>query len=139
MGLNKEECRNCSAHYSYNNKQMENIKKSTTFLKGDWVLWAYQFLNFQILTENVQWKIGVFSSVLWRLLVTMFCNYPSIVYRLVYQEARIRSSTLIQTVKGVLLLNYSTLDTIFISSYPPLTSNQFNHDQFDPLYVTSCV
>ena len=66
-------------------------------------------------TCTAKWVI--FSSVLWHLLGSLLCNYPYAVYRLGYHNVRIRASPFLQTVKGLLLLNYFTLYTISISPY----------------------
>ena len=50
----------------------------------------------------------------------MWCNYLSAAYRLVYHEVCIRAFTFLQTVKGQPLLNYFTLETIYISPYTPI-------------------
>ena len=63
-----------------------------------------------------------FLSVLWYLIVTMLllCSYTSDIYRLGYHEVWIRASTLLQNFKELLQLNDFTLDTLYISPYPPI-------------------
>ena len=65
--------------------------------------------------------MGIFSYVLWRLIVTMLLfNYPPATCGLGYHEIWIISSHLLQIVKELILYNYCKLHKFSVSPYLPL-------------------
>ena len=91
--------------------------------KGAGCIWLIIFKTFQKLMNKIALKGGFIH--LWCLLVTMLfllllCGSPSVTCKLVYHEVWIRASFFLQAVKELPLLNYFTIENIYISSYFPL-------------------